>query len=814
MAATPERARVSFADEASASSPASASASASVSASASSVTSPTSPHTRPLAHLAVQQSNTAPDEQVKHLQHTVVRLRLSPPPPDPTPDKDGAGAAAASSAAASSAADASSARTSLDSTVPSISTITAPSSSHSTSLPPASASASAPLTSAASSSVSSSSFASMSSTLASLSPSMAVGVAVGPSTYGSSMSASKPLLAPSPTTSAMSDSPVRRSTMSSVMEFQGVPVSAQPFFVNPHMAHHAHHHHPPQPQPPYPNPHSLFHPYGSSSSPPSTTTSSPAASASASAVFGAAVGAGATTGAALFLHSGEMSPVSDPHAAAMFAEADMESASAGSSFDILSIRPEDFARQLSLLDLTIFKLIKKEELMDDAWISKDKFSRAENVVNFTRRFNHVAFWVAREVLYARSADERSRRLSHFIKMAKRLYAINNFHSMMAIISGLRSAPIYRLTQTWKMLRSADAAVFEKLESLTSSEGNNKAMRDQIAAAKLPCIPYLGLYLTDLTHINVASRQGQDAEREAQKRRIIEEIQHFQKSEYNFDVVSFIRDYLLSLRYKEELVKLMEQNNYRLSLQLEPKQESGSNASEEKAVPKELGIKQQQANNMSLLPTMSLPFRLRGKDRGHRKTMSLGAGTIFTETNRSEAGSRAALDAGSEQGSCEAESPLMRGRDDSGSSDDESPSVSSIRRGSSSFNSADMRDHVVKEGPLRKKSRSLMHSYRRHWAVLSKKTLYLFKTPKMPHENMTHAHIDWRPVRSIPLEGATLHSDFLAKKPVFEITTADGVAMKFLCDTDDDCADWQRALESVINSCARRMSRFSSGPQLT
>ena len=63
---------------------------------------------------------------------------------------------------------------------------------------------------------------------------------------------------------------------------------------------------------------------------------------------------------------------------------------------------------------------------------------------------------------------------------------------------------FRLKKTWSLLSRRDKQTFDRLYDLFSEEANFEELRkhvDQLAFSPVKdCIPYLGIYLTDLTYI--------------------------------------------------------------------------------------------------------------------------------------------------------------------------------------------------------------------------------------------------------------------------------------------------------------------------
>lgn len=308
--------------------------------------------------------------------------------------------------------------------------------------------------------------------------------------------------------------------------------------------------------------------------------------------------------------------------------------------NVLCLSVDDLACQMTLLDKQVFASIQTEEFQSCSWTKKDKCVTSPNIVAMTRRFNNVSFWVVQEILNGVTAKDRADIISHCIKIAKRLYELNNLHSLFAIVSAMRSASIYRMTNTWNALPKKDKQTLDKLAQLFSEDNNWETLRQYLETLKLPCIPYLGLYLTDLVYIDLAfSNRNKGFDNESKMNNILRIISEFQSSDYSFiEPKPEIQKYLQSMRYIEELQNIFEEEQYKKSLLLEPKMQTSTPSTSKESIVSNLNLSPAKSSSMratsSAVAANGMLLTQKFKP-GHRKCQSLGTNIFFRFQNQTQ-----------------------------------------------------------------------------------------------------------------------------------------------------------------------------------
>jgi hypothetical protein len=251
---------------------------------------------------------------------------------------------------------------------------------------------------------------------------------------------------------------------------------------------------------------------------------------------------------------------------------------------ILDFDPLELARQLTIIESRLFCDIQPEELLALEW-TKKKDSRARNVKAMSTLSTDLANLVADTILHLEDAKKRAVIIKQWVKVAAKCLELNNYDSLMAIICSLNSSMVMRLKRTWELVSTKTKARLDELKAVTDVGRNYAVLRQRLQNHIAPCIPFVGIYLTDLTFIDVGNgttRQlpgdsGCDSvsvinfDKHMKTAKIIGQLQSFQVP-YRLAPIPEMQDWMESqIQRMHENDQANVQSYYRRSLLLEPRE---------------------------------------------------------------------------------------------------------------------------------------------------------------------------------------------------------------------------------------------------
>jgi hypothetical protein len=261
----------------------------------------------------------------------------------------------------------------------------------------------------------------------------------------------------------------------------------------------------------------------------------------------------------------------------------------------------------------LFVQIAPYELIGQRWSKSSKLIESPNICWLIEQFNVLSGTVSTSVVAVEHPAVRAGVITWWIAVADELYSHNDFsrfvtikktlfccfaekqfffsNSTMAIMSGLLNTSVHRLERTWQIVRKRNQVRHARFEALVQasnrfellkicssssfimafcgSEKNYTNLRNAVRKSTPPMLPYLGIFLQDLTFCEDAQKDflyGEliNFEKKVQLASIIQDILLYQSVPYPFAVVDEIQSYL------SRFVPLNSEKLYSRSLLLEPR----------------------------------------------------------------------------------------------------------------------------------------------------------------------------------------------------------------------------------------------------
>uniref|UniRef100_A0A673YFP1 Ras protein specific guanine nucleotide releasing factor 2 n=1 Tax=Salmo trutta TaxID=8032 RepID=A0A673YFP1_SALTR len=237
-------------------------------------------------------------------------------------------------------------------------------------------------------------------------------------------------------------------------------------------------------------------------------------------------------------------------------------------FDSLSAI--ELAEQITLLDHIVFRSIPYEEFLGQGWMKLDKLERTPYIMKTSQHFNDMSNLVASQIIAHTDVGSRANSIEKWLAVAGICRCLNNYNGVLEITSALNRSAIYRLKKTWAKVCKQTKSLMGKLQKTVSSEGRFKNLRETLKNCNPPCVPYLGMYLTDLAFIEEATPNFTEEglvnfSKMRMMSHIIREIRQFQGAPYRIEHQAKVTQFLL-----DRTLVMDEDTLYELSLKIEPR----------------------------------------------------------------------------------------------------------------------------------------------------------------------------------------------------------------------------------------------------
>jgi hypothetical protein len=163
---------------------------------------------------------------------------------------------------------------------------------------------------------------------------------------------------------------------------------------------------------------------------------------------------------------------------------------------------QDIANALTAKDTILFKRIQASEFYKCAWMKPEKYQLSPNLLALSTSFDTLTNWIS-ECILVPGVKKRASRIKKFINIAQRLLRVNNFHTMMAIVSGLDVVHVNRLKRTWAEVPQQSKNILNEMRTLMDSSNNfsqyRKALNIVIGTPDMFGLPYMPVVLRDMTY---------------------------------------------------------------------------------------------------------------------------------------------------------------------------------------------------------------------------------------------------------------------------------------------------------------------------
>ncbi len=197
------------------------------------------------------------------------------------------------------------------------------------------------------------------------------------------------------------------------------------------------------------------------------------------------------------------------------------------------------------------------EFYGQAFSKADKERMCPVISQTIRHVNRVSDWCKTAILESEDAKRRGATITLFVRALEELITLRNYSDSMSLVTALQATSVERLSKSWKHVSDDTVELHKKHKTFFDPRGNYSQLRKVIEATPQhePIIPFLGIIMGDLIHVDEIPTKVNDALLNVHKLEMLAKqlalVPRYQKLHYALEVSPAFLDVFESTELLDE-----------------------------------------------------------------------------------------------------------------------------------------------------------------------------------------------------------------------------------------------------------------------